>query len=152
MESKWGGGDSKLNEPYLYHHGVKGMKWGVRKDRGSGGNTRRQTRKAKRVLRRRLKWANQTIKLNSDEVKKNNEALKTGKYRGSFGKGELTSKGKKFFEQRNNALKKTIPELIKARDKIAKLDPTKMNADQIIKTVDKINNERYQKTRKHWQY
>lgn len=26
-------------EEFLAHHGVKGMRWGVRKDRGSGGHT-----------------------------------------------------------------------------------------------------------------
>lgn len=38
----------------LYHHGVKGMKWGVRKDRvssGSGNSSRKARREAKRKAR-----------------------------------------------------------------------------------------------------
>lgn len=38
---------SSMNEPdYLFHHGVKGMHWGVRKDRRSSGSGRRKNSSA----------------------------------------------------------------------------------------------------------
>ena len=36
------------DDPYLSHYGVKGMKWGVRHDRDSSGNSNRAAAKAKR--------------------------------------------------------------------------------------------------------
>lgn len=50
-------------EPYLYHHGVKGMKWGVRKDRG-----RVSSRKQRKQDRRSI--SNARFKIEAEERKK----------------------------------------------------------------------------------
>lgn len=44
----------------LYHYGVKGMRWGVRKDKSSDGMSRRQTRKAIRSQIRNIRKAQRT--------------------------------------------------------------------------------------------
>ena len=38
----------------LSHHGVKGMKWGIRKDRGTTGEKRKRTEAEKKVLRKKI--------------------------------------------------------------------------------------------------
>ena len=75
MEPKRGGGDSKLNqEDFLYHHGVKGMKWGHRKDKRGG-------LPSKRKLKKMIKNANKTPENNKNYIaiskKATNELLKS---------------------------------------------------------------------------
>ena len=64
----------------LYHHGVKGMRWGVRRERKSRAERikeRAEVRKARETAKQeRLAYKAQTQKLKADLVSKTNERLK----------------------------------------------------------------------------
>ena len=60
--------DSKDLE--LFHYGVKGMKWGVRREKGSGGRVKKASGKVKRGFEE----ADRRVK--SGQVRRNNETLK----------------------------------------------------------------------------
>lgn len=57
-----------MYENYLYHHGVKGMKWGVRKDRVRTGksSSRKSARSEERSIKKDRKQASKNRKKLSD--------------------------------------------------------------------------------------
>ena len=58
----------------LKHHGIKGMKWGVRKDRDGGSNRRRSKRQpaeeAKATLKKRKRATSDAERLSNQELQK----------------------------------------------------------------------------------
>lgn len=54
----------------LFHYGVKGMKWGARREKGSGGRVKKAAGKVKRGFEE----ADRRVK--SGQVRRNNETLK----------------------------------------------------------------------------
>lgn len=66
-------------EPYLYHHGVKGMKWGVRKDKRSSSNQRRKDYNSLKQKAAINKRASNSAKKQAADLKKNGVKSKTFK-------------------------------------------------------------------------
>lgn len=104
----------------LYHFGVKGMRWGVRKDRSSGGMSRRQTKKAingriraiKKAQRKR--YAETDIsKLSDAELRNLNNRIQQENTYASSMKTE-SSIGKKFAESILNGSSSVAGTLVKA--------------------------------------
>lgn len=60
----------------LYHFGVKGMRWGVRKDRSSGGMSRRQTRKAIKQRRKEIEQMQRQRYVETDITKMSDNELR----------------------------------------------------------------------------
>lgn len=57
-----------VNDEYLYHHGVKGMKWGVRKDRvKTSVNKRRAQNKQLRSIKKKRRQADRLRSTLSDK-------------------------------------------------------------------------------------
>lgn len=67
----------------LKHHGVKGMKWGVRKDRDGGSNRRRARRQpaeeAKATLKKRKRATSDAERLSNQELQKRIQRLELEK-------------------------------------------------------------------------
>jgi len=64
----------------LTHWGVKGMRWGVRKDRDSGGGgTKRVSRKVRKQREANLKKARETREAKKQLAAKKEEILRSGK-------------------------------------------------------------------------
>lgn len=93
-----------MNQNELYHYGIKGMRWGVRKDRSSGEMSKRQTKKAIKRQAKAIKNAQRKryaeidiTKLSDTELRNlNNRIQMENSYRSSL-KTE-SSIGKKFAE------------------------------------------------------
>ena len=70
--------DNDNEHPSLYHAGVKGMKWGVRKDRKSSGSSRRAAKKRSQssdhAQSRRIR-KKKTYQLSNNELRKLNNRL-----------------------------------------------------------------------------
>lgn len=64
-------------EEFLAHYGVKGMKWGVRKDRAKSTNRafRRATKKARRLSKRANKFTVRGTKRQMRGARRNNQKL-----------------------------------------------------------------------------
>lgn len=67
----------------LMHHGVKGMKWGVRKDRGGQSSRRRARRQpaeeAKATLKKRKRATSDAERLSNQELEKRNKRMELEK-------------------------------------------------------------------------
>ena len=98
--------DDFLND-HLEHHGVKGMKWGVRKQRPSSGARRTsrasepRTRKVQKTRSPSYKKPAKTDLLSNDELRKSNERLRLEKEYNTLiseVKRQNRSKGQKFLQ------------------------------------------------------
>lgn len=69
-----------MNEDYLCHHGVKGMKWGRRKDRRAANSAARAHYKADRT-RNFNQYRKSTSKRDRKEGRLNESQIKNGRYR-----------------------------------------------------------------------
>ena len=59
----------------LYHHGIKGMKWGVRRYQNPDGTLTEAGKKRLRVVKKASKYAKKQAKKYEDNVKKDSEIL-----------------------------------------------------------------------------
>lgn len=70
-------------EDFLEHYGIKGMKWGVRRKRGSDGRVvggkSKITKKEAKIRAKRQKMSNNRRQLSDDDVKKAVERLQNEK-------------------------------------------------------------------------
>ena len=98
--------DDFLND-HLEHHGVKGMKWGVRKPRPSSGARRSsrasdpRTRKVQKTRSPSYKKPAKTDLLSNDELRRSNERLRLEKEYNTLiseVKRQNRSKGQKFLQ------------------------------------------------------
>ena len=98
--------DDFLND-HLEHHGVKGMKWGVRKPRSSSGARRPsrtsepRTRKVQKTRSPSYKKPAKTDLLSNDELRRSNERLRLEKEYNTLiseVKRQNRSKGQKFLQ------------------------------------------------------
>lgn len=64
-----------MNRNELYHFGIKGMRWGVRKDR-SGGMSKRQTRKAIKQRRKEIERMQRQRYVDTDITKMSDNELR----------------------------------------------------------------------------
>lgn len=88
-------------EDYLAHHGVKGMHWGVRKDRSTGGGIRGR-KKAQEQIR------TQAVKKYSDEVSKVWSDCDKGKKSYLQGYNELYSSLQKITDKKTKKMAKKV--------------------------------------------
>ena len=98
--------DDFLND-HLEHHGVKGMKWGVRKPRSSSGASPAsrasgpRTRKVQKTRSPSYKKPSKTDLLSNDELRRSNERLRLEKEYNTLiseVKRQNRSKGQKFLQ------------------------------------------------------
>ena len=92
---------------YLEHHGIKGMKWGVRKPRSSSGASPAsrasgpRTRKVQKTRSPSYKKPSKTDLLSNDELRRSNERLRLEKEYNTLiseVKRQNRSKGQKFLQ------------------------------------------------------
>ena len=74
---------------FIYHHGVKGMKWGVRKDNKSGGSS------GKKTVRRKIVKSQDALEYDRLKKKKREE-LSNDELRKVNIRGKLLQENKKF--------------------------------------------------------
>ena len=74
---------------FIYHHGVKGMKWGVRKDKKSGGSS------GKKTVRRKIVKSQDALEYDRLKKKKREE-LSNDELRKVNIRGKLLQENKKF--------------------------------------------------------
>lgn len=72
---------NQINDMYLAHHGVKGMKWGRRKQRVTENKAARAHFKTERTKTSSNKWQKAYQKKNLNEAKLNSTEVKQGRYR-----------------------------------------------------------------------
>ena len=88
-----------IDYPYLYHHGVKGMKWGVRKDRSTASGSMRRKKAIKRIVKASQKTQKKRLSQMSDaELKKKIERLELQKKYKSLKKDNQT-KGRQMISE-----------------------------------------------------
>lgn len=78
------------NSNNLCHTGVKGMKWGVRKDRKSGSSSRSRQRQQRKQARQKQRQKNKNIRKQIREVKRSRR--RASKRRMLLSESELTSR------------------------------------------------------------
>ena len=85
-----------MNE--LYHYGVLGMKWGVRKGNYSSAYSK-GVKKLKKLENKSAKYENKSYKLSAKSTKLNRKAYKSGD-RDKWGKAiEMDAKAKKYMHK-----------------------------------------------------
>ena len=131
---------------YLMHHGVKGMKWGVRKKRYSGGVTKNgrrvSDRKAEKLIRKNFKkeshnrnkiYNTMTKEMKeSKEFKEFDKALKSGN---GFTEDQLNAA----LTKKSEIHAKYVDQLRSTYLKDIGLDDTKAGRDFVRKVADKYN-------------
>lgn len=68
----------KLND-YLIHYGVKGMKWGVRKDRRQSSSSSRKNQKSSLFLKKDKRTKSNNVSDSSKQQSKQNKSLRRKK-------------------------------------------------------------------------
>lgn len=64
-----------VREKELYHHGVKGMKWGIRKDRKSSGSRKRSRHESEDYKESRKIKKKHVIEMSNEELRKLNKRM-----------------------------------------------------------------------------
>lgn len=91
----------------LYHFGVKGMKWGVRKDRKRSVGTRRSKSDSKDYTETRDLLKKSPNKLSNSELRKINERLNLEQQYSNLTTVQK-QKGNRFVDKLGNNMKQTI--------------------------------------------
>ena len=130
---------------YLYHHGVKGMHWGVRKDRASGVSS---GRKKKQGLSPNAKKAIKNVALTAGAIAATYVMIKhQDDIANALYKAVINNKNRK--KSIDKVIEQMGPEIVKkpSRDDYTKLWPKKESAADYAKTIGRALHDANPETR-----
>lgn len=125
--------NDEYREQFLRHHGVKGMKWGIRNDRKKTGkrrNTDKNVKAAARKVKRGLDEANTKYNIKMLEITNKNKILRPLRDRNYDS----------FINKDGSVNEKKYREMVKLRNEYMKIS-NKETAKQIEK-IDKFNKDK----------